>query len=68
MTANDRLAKRELSAGDLESIVGGAARMSGVPNSIMGAGFPREPHLPPHFPLPRYWAGGVENSPGLRLD
>ena len=46
----------ELSAGELETIVGGAALMSGVPNSIMAAGVPRQPHLPPHFPIPRYWA------------
>jgi hypothetical protein len=57
---HDDLTNRELSSEALEAIAA-------------GRGFPLpEPHLPPHFhfepqPHPQYWAGGVPNSPGLRL-
>jgi hypothetical protein len=66
LATSDALAKRELSTAELETVAAGVALMSGAPNSIQQAGFPREPHLPPHFPIPLYWAGGVQNSPGLR--
>jgi hypothetical protein len=64
LLTNDDFGKRELSFDELEAIAAGVAIMGGVPNSIT-AGFPREPHLPPHFPHPRYWAGGSPNALGL---
>jgi hypothetical protein len=65
LPAND-FSNRELSIEELETVAAGVALMSGAPNSIQQAFFPREPHLPPHFPIPLPWAGAVQNSPGLR--
>jgi hypothetical protein len=56
-------AKRELSTDELETIAAGTFLMSGAPNSINGT--LRVQNLPP--PPPRYWMGGAEHSPALRL-
>jgi hypothetical protein len=60
-TKVDVLAKHELSADELEAIAAGTFLMSGAPNSINGTLGVQ--NLPP--PPPRYWMGGVPNSPGL---
>ncbi|MGZ4789015.1 MAG: hypothetical protein ACXVZX_10895 [Terriglobales bacterium] len=60
---DDDFAKHELSADELEAIAAGSPLMSGAPNSINGT--LRVQPLPP--PPPRYWMGGSEHSPGLRL-
>jgi len=60
---DEDLAKRELSTDELDTIAAGVFLMSGAPNSINGT--LRVQNLPP--PPPRYWMGGSEHSPALRL-
>jgi len=60
---NDNFSNRELSVEELETIAAGVFLMSGAPNSINGT--LRVQNLPP--PSPRFWMGGSEHSPGLRL-
>jgi hypothetical protein len=59
----DDFANCELSYEELEAVAAGIRLMSGAPNSINGT--LRVQNLPP-LP-PRYWMGGSENSPGLRI-
>jgi bacteriocin-like protein len=53
---SDILAQCELSTDELETVIGGATLMSGVPNSMTIA-FQRGPNPPP-----RIWSGGAPHG------
>jgi hypothetical protein len=65
LLTNDGFAKSELSTGELETISGGLILTHG-PNPPRGGYGGCHGHQPPHMEPPRYYPGGVPNSPGLR--
>ncbi|MGZ4789016.1 MAG: hypothetical protein ACXVZX_10900 [Terriglobales bacterium] len=65
LLTNDDLGKRELATSELDAVSAGLVLTHG-PNPPMGGAGGCHPHQPPHTPPPRYYPGGVPNSPGLR--
>jgi hypothetical protein len=66
LPTNNDFATGELSTGELETISAGLILTHG-PNPPRGGYGGCHPHQPPHEPPPRYYPGGVPNSPGLNF-